>query len=124
LYVSAGCNVKTLARVYLYDIHFGMEIAERLRGVAGFQWDRGNANKNWIAHQVQSNECEQVFFNQPLIVAADRGHSADEERFFVLGQTDGGRELFLVFTLRDNLVRVISARDMSRRERKEYRTHG
>ena len=59
-----------------------------------------------------------------MIVAADAAHSEQEERFFVLGQSDAGRELFLVFTLRGDLIRVISARAMSRKERKVYRNHG
>lgn len=101
-----------------------MDLVERLLEASGFQWDSGNAEKNWHSHQVRTSECEQVFFNQPLIVAADVAHSEQEERFFVLGQSDAGRELFLVFTLRGDLIRVISARDMSRKERKVYRSHG
>jgi uncharacterized DUF497 family protein len=101
-----------------------MDIAVRLRKASGFQWDAGNAEKNWRSHQVRASECEQIFFNQPLIVAADVAHSEQEGRFFVLGQSDAGRELFLVFTLRGDLIRVISARDMSRKERKVYRSHG
>lgn len=101
-----------------------MDIAERLQRANGFQWDAGNAEKNWVSHQVRASECEQVFFNRPLIVAADVAHSEWEERFFVLGQSDSGRELFLVFTLRRDLIRVISARDMSRKERKVFRSHG
>lgn len=99
-----------------------MDVYERLAAAAGFQWDAGNLEKNWISHQVTPAECEQVFFNQPLIAADDPAHSALERRFFVLGQSDAGRLLFVVFTLRDTLIRVISARDMSRRERKVYGT--
>jgi uncharacterized protein len=101
-----------------------MDIAERLQRASGFQWDAGNAEKNWLSHQVRTSECEQVFFNQPLIAAADLAHSEQEDRFYVLGRSDAGRELFLVFTLRDDLIRVISARDMGRKERKVYRSHG
>lgn len=101
-----------------------MDIAERLQRASGFQWDAGNAAKNRDSHQVRASECEKIFFNRPLIVAADAAHSEQEERYFVLGQSDSGRELFLVFTLRGNLIRVISARDMSRKERKAYRSHG
>lgn len=101
-----------------------MDADELLRGATGFEWDAGNAEKNWRSHEVTSTECEQDFFNQPLIVAPDVPHSVTEDRFFVLGQTDAGRELFLVFTLRGELIRVISARDMSRKERKVYRNHG
>ena len=69
---------------------------------------------------VSQAECEQVFFNRPLVAAEDVLHSNEEVRFFALGQSDAGRPLFVVYTLRGEKVRVISARDMSRRERKEY----
>lgn len=101
-----------------------MDVHERLSRASGFQWDAGNLEKNWLAHEVSSAECEQVFFNQPLVAAADALHSEVEDRFFCLGQTDAGRLLFVAFTLREDLVRVISARDMSRKERKAYETDG
>lgn len=85
-----------------------------------FEWDEGNADKNWIRHQVSRAECEQVFFNRPLVVGEDESHSQYELRYYALGQTDTGRLLFVVYTLRDERVRVISARDMTRRESKEY----
>lgn len=69
---------------------------------------------------MSATECEQVFFNQPLIAAPDVAHSEQEPRFYLLGRTDSGRLLFVVFTPRDTLIRVISARDMSRKERKVY----
>ena len=92
----------------------------RLAGATGFQWDEGNATKNWVGHQVSQGECEQIFFSAPFLVAPDLTHSQAEPRLYALGQTAAGRRLFLVFTLRDTLIRVISARDMSRRERKVY----
>jgi uncharacterized DUF497 family protein len=85
-----------------------------------FEWDAANAEKNWVRHRVSQTECEQVFFNHPLVVGEDVLHSHDEARFFALGQTDAGRFLFLVYTVRRERVRVISARDMTRRELKEY----
>jgi uncharacterized DUF497 family protein len=88
---------------------------ERITRAAGFHWDQGNLEKNWLAHKVSPAECEQIFFNRPLVVAADFVHSEAEERFFTLGQTDRGRLLFIAFTLRNDLIRVISARDMSRK---------
>lgn len=85
-----------------------------------FEWDAGNADKNWIRHRVSQAECEQVFFNRPLVVSEDDLHSDDEVRFFALGQSDAGRLLFMVYTLRGEKIRVISARDMTRREQEEY----
>ena len=86
----------------------------------GFQWDEGNATKNWTLHQVAPAEAEQVFFNRPVMVAPDLKHSEDEPRYAALGQTDAQRRLAVVFTMRGTLVRVISARDMSRPERRMY----
>lgn len=91
-----------------------------MKDCTGFQWDDGNSEKNWLAHQVSTSECEQIFFNQPLIVRDDDKHSLLEKRYFALGQTDHARKLFLVFAIRQSLVRVISARDMSKREREVY----
>jgi uncharacterized DUF497 family protein len=93
---------------------------EALARCIGFQWDAGNAEKNWERHRVSRTECEGVFFVQPLLVAIDEKHSGKEPRYFALGGSGSGRRLFIVFTVRDDLIRVISARDMSRRERKIY----
>jgi uncharacterized DUF497 family protein len=83
----------------------------------GFQWDRGNSNKNLNKHNVQNWEFEQVFFNTPLLILEDPEHSVGEKRWAGFGKTDAGRLLVVIFTKRGNLVRVISARDMnSRRE--------
>ena len=86
----------------------------------GFEWDEGNSKKNWITYGVACGEAEEVFFNVPLILAPDREHSEVEERYYGLGVTNAGRALFVVFTIRGDLVRVISARDMSRGERQVY----
>jgi uncharacterized DUF497 family protein len=89
----------------------------------GFEWDPRNSDKIWQKHKVSPFECEQLFFNQPLVVAPDEAHSHTEPRFYVLGRTDAERLLFLVFAIRKNLVRVVSARDMSRAEREVYKSH-
>jgi uncharacterized protein len=87
--------------------------------VVGFDWDPGNARKSVDKHGVTQAEAEQTFFNQPLLVLEDERHSAAETRFHALGRTLEGRRLHITFTLRRNgtLIRVISARDMSMRER-------
>jgi len=86
----------------------------------GFEWDEGNSAKNWHLHGVTDGECEDVFFNLPLIIASDKTHSKTETRFFALGQTDAGRRLFIAFTVRNKLIRVISAREMTRGEERKY----
>lgn len=90
--------------------------------IIGFEWDAGNARKSEDKHGVTQAEAEQAFLNEPLVVAADPVHSAAEPRFHALGRTDGERLLHIVFTLRseDTLIRVVSARDMSRKERMRY----
>ena len=93
---------------------------EDLAKCTGFDRDEGNLTKNWVRHRVAAAECEQVFFNRPLAAAGDEQHSDEEPRAYVLGQTDTGRRLFIAFTIRRGLIRVISARDMNRRERAEH----
>ncbi len=91
-----------------------------LEQFSGFDWDEGNQGKNWQKHRVSDLECEEVFFNQPLIAFHDIEHSEEEERYYVLGRTDRGRRLFVVITPRGDKLRVISARDMTKRERAYY----
>jgi len=96
---------------------------ELLARATGFEWDEGNLDKNLLKHDVAFWEAEEIFFNRPLVLRPDVEHSASEIRYFALGKTDSGRRLFVVFTLRQTLVRVISARDMTRREGAAYRHH-
>jgi uncharacterized DUF497 family protein len=90
--------------------------------IAGFEWDDDNSRKSADKHDVSQAEAESIFFNDPLIVVADLKHSETERRFHALGGTARNRLLHITFTLRQNgtMVRVISARDMHRKERKIY----
>ncbi len=92
-----------------------------LAGVVGFDWDRGNSVKI-DKHGVATLEAEQVFFTSPLIITPDERHSQSEPRFRALGKTLLGRRLTVIFTLRSGgtLLRVISVRDMHRKERASY----
>jgi uncharacterized DUF497 family protein len=99
------------------------ELARRVFEATGFEWDDGNVEKNWQKHRVRSSECEELFFRRPWVVPAYAGHSSKEERFAAFGQTALGRLLCIVFTFRGGRIRVISSRDMSRRERREYLRH-
>lgn len=85
-----------------------------------FDWNAGNSDKNWHKHQVSKIECEEIFFNQPIFIQEDSGHSQQEKRYYALGKTNVERRLFISFTLRNGKIRVISARDMSRKERRVY----
>ena len=98
-----------LVIIFVSSRHIGQKLASGL-----MTWKRGEK------HRVSAPECEQVFFNKPLITGSDKKHSQKEVRFYALGQTDAGRPLFVVFTVRENLIRVISARDMNKKERKVY----
>ncbi|HEV8679037.1 MAG TPA: BrnT family toxin [Stellaceae bacterium] len=90
--------------------------------IEGFDWDDGNDRKSVDKHGVTQAEAEQVFFNEPLLVAEDVRHSAREVRLHALGRTDAGRLLHITFTLRhdDTLIRVISGRPMHRKETQRY----
>ena len=90
--------------------------------IVGFDWGAGNAHKSIDKPHVSQAEAEQIFFNKPLLMIPDVRHSVAEQRIHALGHTDDGRLLHLTFTLRDNQtkIRVISARDMSRKERGYY----
>lgn len=92
-----------------------------LAKITGFEWDTGNSRKN-DKHDVSMAEAEQLFFNTPLLLLEDLKHSSYEPRFHALGRTDERRPLHITFTLRHagEKLRVISARDMHRKEREIY----
>ncbi|CAN5310962.1 BrnT family toxin [soil metagenome] len=93
-----------------------------LSQIAGFDWDDGNSRNSADKHGVSQAEAESVFVNEPLIVVEDSGHSPKVPRFDALGKTAENRLLHITFTLRQDrtMIRVISARDMNRKERKIY----
>ncbi len=92
-----------------------------LTAVTSFDWDEGNTRKN-EKHGVSTAEAEQLFFNTPLLLLEDFKHSSQEPRFHALGKSDDKRLLHITFTLRyeKRKIRVISARDMHRKERLIY----
>jgi uncharacterized protein len=94
-----------------------------LDGCIGFDWDQADAQKNWERHAVTPEEAEEVFFQEPLVVRSGVRHGKAEKRYYALGQTTAGRLLFIAFTIRRKLLRVISSRDMNRKEAEVYRKH-
>ena len=92
----------------------------KLDNIAGFEWDAGNIDKNWVKHGVSNAECEEVFFNTPLLIRPDGSHSLVEARNAAFGRTDAERPLFVAFLVRNNYIRVISARDMTDKELEVY----
>ena len=89
-------------------------------GAIGFNWDTGNQDKNWKKHRVSDEECEEVFFDPNKKILKDPPHSTSEQRYILIGQTKLKRLLFVVFALRKNKVRIISARDLNKREKHLY----
>jgi hypothetical protein len=100
-----------------------MTAGDPLGECVGFDWDESNIVKNWERHKVTPEEAEDVFFQEPLVVRGDVSHSSTEKRYRAIGRTSRGRLLFVAYTVRRKLIRVISARDMNRREVEEYRRH-
>jgi uncharacterized protein len=102
-----------------------MDMETLLLNCTGFQWDTGNQYKNEEKHGVMTWACEQLFFNEPLLIFEDSKHSTTEPRLYALGKTDQektdqDKKLFIAFTIRKQFIRVISARPMSKKERKIY----
>jgi uncharacterized DUF497 family protein len=85
-----------------------------------FDWDKGNIEKNWKKHKVHFKEAEEVFLNRLLKIFPDKKHSKKEPRYVAFGITNLNRKLTIIFTLRENRIRIISARNQSKKERREY----
>ena len=90
--------------------------ADEPQNIAGFEWDGGNVDKNYLKHGVSNTEAEEVFFDDTLIVFEDVEHSQHERRYRCLGKTDKDRKLFVFFTVRNSKIRIISVRDMNKKE--------
>ncbi len=91
-----------------------------LAACIGFDWDQDNALKNWERHRVTPEEAEDVFFHDPFVMRSDPAHSKLEKHYWALGKTAHNRRLFVAFTIRRKLIRIISTRDMNRREIEDY----
>jgi|SRR3989344_5010925 len=87
-----------------------------------FEWDEGNSEKNWKKHKVSQKECVEVFAHNPFILE-DRLHSQKEDRYYAVGRTSLGRNLIIVYTVRSECVRVISAREQNKRERQQFKNY-
>jgi uncharacterized DUF497 family protein len=91
-----------------------------IKNIVGFEWDEGNLYKNEKKHGLKWTTIEEVFFNEPLLIVEDFLHSKSECRCLALGKDDNGKKISVVFTVRGNKIRVISARVMSKKERIFY----
>ncbi|MEK6747218.1 MAG: BrnT family toxin [Pseudomonadota bacterium] len=91
-----------------------------LQLLISFEWDDFNQHKSWKKHGISKQEAEQIFMCSPLLILDDERHSYYEARYHALGKTQENKKLFISFTVRANKVRIISARAMSRTERRIY----
>ncbi|MEK7161578.1 MAG: BrnT family toxin [Patescibacteria group bacterium] len=92
--------------------------------LTGFDWDEGNTRKNWLKHKVSTQESEEVFSSRPLIILPDVPHSNQaEKRFHAFGKSSAGRLLLISLTIRNNKIRVVSARPMNLKERIFYESY-
>ncbi|MGH7656039.1 MAG: BrnT family toxin [Gemmatimonadaceae bacterium] len=96
------------------------DVTAILASAEGFDWDQGNTTKDVLGHDVSPAEAEEIFFRAPVLVFDDTKHSERENRLLLYGSTRAGRCLTAAFTLRNKRIRVISVRDMSRKERRVY----
>ncbi|PIU03531.1 hypothetical protein COT44_02800 [Candidatus Shapirobacteria bacterium CG08_land_8_20_14_0_20_39_18] len=87
---------------------------------AEFIWDKGNQDKNFLKHKVSCDEAEEIFFDENKVISQDKFHSEREDRFIIIGKTREERLLYIVFTIRNDKIRIISARDINKKERKLY----
>ncbi|MCK4554056.1 BrnT family toxin [Candidatus Parcubacteria bacterium] len=91
-----------------------------LSQLEGFDWDDGNAEKNWAKHKVTPEECEEAFFDEDKKITKDKLHSNNEDRYIFIGKTTQERLLYSVFTVRNNKIRIISSRDINKKEIQLY----
>ena len=99
---------------------FISKIKRVLGSVKKFDWDKGNINKNLLKHRVTNKEAEEIFSNEPRFIIEDEKHSIKEKRYMLWGTTNKRRRLTVIFTIRKSKVRIISSRDMNRKERSFY----
>lgn len=85
-----------------------------------FEWDKGNIDKNFVRHKVTNREAEEIFNNEQKFIIEDVKHSLSEKRYMIWGVSNKRRQLSVFFTLRKDKIRIISAREMNKKERREY----
>ena len=97
-----------------------MEDVKMKSKITAFQWDKGNINKNLLKHGISDQECEEIFFDFNKKILKDTLHSGKEKRYIMVGKTKKQRLLFIVFTVRGNKIRIISARNLNKKEKHLY----
>lgn len=106
--------------MYMSDATINNGMGRILKEISGFEWDKGNQYKSLAKHEVGKEECEEAFFDHNKETQKDILHSVNEERYVLIGMTKQKRLLYIVFTIRKDKIRVISARDINKKELKLY----
>ncbi len=85
-----------------------------------FEWDEGKAKENAMKHKVSFEEARSVFNDPFSITIYDPDHSADEDRYIDVGLSSKGRVLVVSYVERGENIRIISSREATGKERKDY----
>ena len=85
-----------------------------------FDWDQGNLDKSYLKHGVTLNQAEEAFLDEAAVILRDFKHSQTEPRYLLIGKTANNKILFIVFTIRDKKIRIISARAADKKEIRQY----
>jgi uncharacterized protein len=85
-----------------------------------FEWDPNKAKKNKKKHGMSFDEAATVFFDPLSMNYEDPDHSYEENRYIIIGLSNFGRLLFVSHVERGDIIRIISARELTRKERKQY----
>ena len=91
-----------------------------LRKITGFEWDKGNIDKNYIKHGITPNEAEEVFLDEDVAIERDIKHQEVEKRYIAIGKISSDKILFVIFISRKSRIRIISARLANKKERRVY----
>lgn len=85
-----------------------------------FEWDKNKAEKNLGKHRISFDEAKTIFDDPLYVDFYDADHSAEEERYLIVGNSNRGRLLIVSYTERKDSIRIISAREVTRSEREAY----
>lgn len=85
-----------------------------------FEWDNNKEKSNWRKHNVGFAEGESVFSDNFSITISDPDHSSQEDRFIDSGKSNKNRILVVVYSEREESIRIISVRKATSAERKNY----
>jgi uncharacterized DUF497 family protein len=85
-----------------------------------FDWDNKKDESNFLKHGIGFVDAVTVFADPYLLFTEDSKHSQQEEREWAIGEMENGSIIVVVFTIRNGVIRIISARKATKKERKQY----